>query len=92
MRVPVLSLSRYSTRPSSSGMVLVLTTVPGMAASLWINPRADQLAHVQVHAEAGEGGEASEGGREGGREGGKEGGKFGNGLEVKQYITCKFWL
>ena len=36
VRVPVLSVRRYSTRPSSSGMVLVRTTVPGMAASLWI--------------------------------------------------------
>ena len=32
--VPVLSLSRYSILPSSSGMVLLLTSVSGMALSL----------------------------------------------------------
>ena len=36
VRVPVLSVSRYSTRPNSSGMVLLRTTVPGMALSRWI--------------------------------------------------------
>lgn len=34
--VPVLSVSRYTRRPSSSGMVLVRTTVPGMLSSFMI--------------------------------------------------------
>ena len=34
--VPVLSLRRYSTLPSSSGIVLVRTRVSGIALSLWI--------------------------------------------------------
>ena len=34
--VPVLSVRRYSILPNSSGMVLVLTMVLGMALSLWI--------------------------------------------------------
>ena len=34
--MPVLSVSRYSTLPSSSGMVLLRTTVPGIARSRWI--------------------------------------------------------
>lgn len=33
VRVPVLSDSRYDTRPNSSGMVVERTTVPGMAGS-----------------------------------------------------------
>lgn len=33
VRVPVLSVSRYEIRPSSSGMVLVRTTVSGMSLS-----------------------------------------------------------
>ena len=33
---PVLSVSRYEMRPSSSGMVLALTTVPGILESLLI--------------------------------------------------------
>ena len=37
MRVPVLSLSKYSIRPKSSGIVLVRTTVPGMSLSRSMN-------------------------------------------------------
>lgn len=33
VRVPVLSDSKYPIRPSSSGIVLLRTTVPGMALS-----------------------------------------------------------
>ena len=36
MSVPVLSLSRYSILPSSSGSVLVLTIVPGISGSFMI--------------------------------------------------------
>lgn len=36
VKVPVLSLSKYSILPSSSGRVLVLTMVPGISGSFWI--------------------------------------------------------
>ena len=37
VRVPVLSDNRYPIRPSSSGIVLLRTTVPGMSLSCTIN-------------------------------------------------------
>ena len=33
MRVPVLSVNKYSMRPNSSGIVLVLTTVSGISCN-----------------------------------------------------------